>query len=105
MQEENRLTTLDVAIMLTLLGEAIAKDSYYERVNPIVVEQKDYVKRTTVLEEIRRKMKAFIPGEFLLEFLKNNAHLSELWPDIKLEDEIAKQLEDDSNVWAEVQGK
>lgn len=102
---ENRLTVLDVAIMLTILGEHLAKTLYYERVNPTVHKPEDHIEQSERLVSLREKLAGLIPGDQLLDFIKYNPHLSELWPDVSIEDEIAKQLEDDQTAMATLSGE
>lgn len=95
----------EIAIMLTLLGENIATTLYYERVNPMIRLKESDVDHSIRLINIQTKIKKLIRSEHILDFIKRNPHLNELWPDIRLDDEIAKQQKEDSEAMAKLDHK
>lgn len=103
MNNPDSVTTLEVAILLTLLGENIAKTEYYERVNPMIRLKDGDMEHSVRLIELRRKLKNLVPPDKIVDFIKYNPHLNELWPDIKLDDVMAKQMEEDSEEFAQLE--
>jgi hypothetical protein len=102
---EKRLTQLELAINLTKLGEEAAKAFYYEKINPVQVPESEkprYQPQWKRITLLRWKLSRMVPESEVLDFLKHNPHLQELWPSIQLTDEMKALAEMEDEIGIEV---